>query len=640
MLKHFSYIVFFILLAFKSFGQINTEYKVLKKKYPTEGAVYLKNFQELNIDLVDKALKISTHSIQERMLLDNRAGLFSEYSIDYNDFSKITEIAASTLLPVKSNYKELKVKDFKTTDRLSKSVFYDGSKNISFLFPSLVEGARTNLNFLQEISHPQIIPAFYFEQHIPVIQSIYSIVTHPDVELGWKIFNVPDSVITFTKVARKNKVIYTWRVNNVKPYRNEEDAPNYLYSLGHMIAWVKSYNIEGKKHINLQTSQDLYNWYYTISKDSNKDHSPELKSLVDSLTQNCKDEPEKVKKIYYWVQDHIKYIAIEDGMGGFVPRSAKVVYDKRYGDCKDMASIITKMLTYANIPSYLTWIGSRHIPYKYEEIPTPHVDNHMIATYIKDSSYYFLDATASFLPFGFSNGFIQGKQAMIGMDSIHLEIKEVPVIPMEQNQVIDSVFIEIKDNKISGNASAFYSGYNKMYLTERLRDHRYEKEKLLKAELTKGNNKFLLDSFHFENLNNRDKTLRIDYKFNLEDYFKSGTDEIYVNLNLNKDFFTDEIKSSRNYDIEKNFKEIKTSIIKLKIPEGYQVSVLPSPASFHDERFGFEVKHRQEKGYLILEQKIYYNFLILKKKEFGQWNNFIRTLKKTYSELIVLEKIK
>ncbi|HYG39516.1 MAG TPA: DUF3857 domain-containing protein [Cytophagales bacterium] len=640
MAKNFYYLVFFLLLAFNSFGQINAEYKILKKKYPTEGAVYLKNFQELNIDIVDKALKISTHSIQERMLLDNRAGLFSEYSIDYNDFSKITDIQASTFLPVKSNYKVLKVKDFKTTEGLSKNVFYDGSKNISFLFPSLIEGARTNLHFLQDISHPQIIPAFYFDQHIPVIQSIYSIVTDPDVELGWKIFNVPDSVITFTKIAKKNKVVYTWQVNNLKAYRNEENAPNYLYSLGHMVAWVKSYNIDGKNYPLLKTSKDLYNWYYTISKNSNKEHSPELKTLVDSLTQDCKDEAEKVKKIYYWVQDHIKYIAIEDGMGGFVPRSAKTVFDRRYGDCKDMASIITKMLTYADIPSHLTWIGSRHIPYRYEDIPTPHVDNHMIATYVKDSSYYFLDATASFLPFGFSNGFIQGKQAMIGMDSTHLEIKEVPVIPMDQNQVLDSVFIEIKDNKILGKASAYYSGYNKIYLTERLRDHRYEKEKLLKAVLTKGNNKFLLDSFDLIHLNDRDKALRIDYKFNVEDYFKSSTDEIYVNLNLNKDFFIEEIKNNRNFDVEKDFKEIKTSIIKLKIPEGYKVSFLPSPAKFLDERFGFETNHRQENGHLILEQKIYYNFLIMKKKEFEQWNSFIRTLRKTYSELIVLEKIK
>jgi transglutaminase-like putative cysteine protease len=639
-MKNFYFLLIAILFGANCIAQSTPDYKILKAKYPIEGAVYLNITQELNIEYENKALKITSSNSQERILLDNRAGLFSQSSIDYGDFSKLISIEASTQLSEKGNFKEIKVKDFKTTDRLStSSVFYDGSKNVSFFYPSLAEGAKTKLTYVQEISQPQLIPGFYFEHHLPVLKAVYTVSAPSDVELGWKIFNMADSLISFSKVAKKNKTIYTWEVQNVRSYRDEEFAPNYLYSMGHMVAWINSYTVNGKKTPLLGTTKNLYDWYYNLSKNCNADNSDDMKNVVDSLTKNAPTELEKVRRIYYWVQDHIKYIAFENGMEGFVPRSGKLVFERRYGDCKDMASILTKMMSYAGIPSYLTWIGSRHIPYKYEDVPSPQVDNHMIATYIKGHKYYFLDATANNLPLGVSNSFIQGKEALIGIDKDKLEVKEVPVMPMQDNLKVDSVLVELDGNKISGNGHASFKGYNKMYLEHSLKDHRNEKSKMLKAELNKGSNKFQLNSFDVANLDDRDKNLSVKYEFVLEDYLKTIGDELYLNVNLNRNYFIEEIKSNRTFDIEKDYKETRINIIKVKIPKGYSVSEIPAPASFKDERFGFESKYKVDKDFLILEQNIYYNFLYLKKDEFADWNKYFKSLKKSYSDLIVFKKL-
>jgi transglutaminase-like putative cysteine protease len=627
-----------ILLASSCIAQ-NFDFKTLKEKYPSEGAVYINLGVNINVEYENKTLKIVSTHTQEKALLDNRAGMYAESSIDYSDFSKIISIEASTQVPEKGSFKEIKVKDFKTTDRLStSSVFFDGSKSVSFFYPSLSEGAKTKLNYVREVAHPQLMPGFYFEYHIPVLKATYTITAPADVELGWKIFNMPDSTIRFSKVAKRNKITYTWEVENLKSYRDEEYAPDYLYSMGHMVTWIQSYTLEGKKTSVLGTTKNLYNWYHGLVNSCNNDHSPELKNLVDSLTSAAPNELEKVRRIYYWVQDHIKYIAIENGMGGFVPRSGKLVFERRYGDCKDMASILTKMMSYAGITAHLTWIGSREIPYKYDELPTPNVDNHMITTYISGDRYYFLDATASNLPLGVSNSFIQGKEALIGFDAEKHEIREVPVMNMENNKKIDSVNVTIEGNKILGTGSVSYSGYNKMYLSDALKDHRNDKSKILKTELNKGTNKFLLNSFDITNLDDRDQEMQIAYKFGVEDYANTMGDEIYLNMNLNKNYFVEEIKSNRTFDIEKNYKEIKVSVIKLKIPKGYSVSELPNPATFKDTRFGFESKYRVEKGSVVLEQTIMYNFIYLNKSEFDDWNKFYKSLKKSYSELVVFKK--
>ena len=72
----------------------------------------------------------------------------------------------------------------------------------------------------------------------------------------------------------------------------------------------------------------------------------------------------KARRIYKWVQQNIKYVAFEDGMEGFIPRDASLVCSRRYGDCKDMASILTKMLQYSGVEACFVWIGTRSLPYE------------------------------------------------------------------------------------------------------------------------------------------------------------------------------------------------------------------------------------------------------------------------------------
>src|SRR6202012_5439792 len=134
-------------------------------------------------------------------------------------------------------------------------------------------------------------------------------------------------------------------------------------------------------------------WFYSMVKDVNTSISPEVKKVVDSITAGAKSNIEKVKRIFYWVQDHITYVAYEDSLGGFVPREATLVCSRRFGDCKDMASTLVEMIRAAGLEAHQTWIGTRDIPYSFEDVPSPTSTNHMICTYIENGNYHFLDAT-------------------------------------------------------------------------------------------------------------------------------------------------------------------------------------------------------------------------------------------------------
>ena len=59
-----------------------------------------------------------------------------------------------------------------------------------------------------------------------------------------------------------------------------------------------------------------------------KDDPEQLKSKVTELTAKAKTDEEKIKNIYYWVQDNIRYIAFEDGIAGFKPDDSQNVFKK------------------------------------------------------------------------------------------------------------------------------------------------------------------------------------------------------------------------------------------------------------------------------------------------------------------------
>ncbi|MBA3899255.1 MAG: transglutaminase domain-containing protein [Bacteroidetes bacterium] len=624
-----------------AFCQPAIEYKRNQANFPGAPVIFVNKKEHLHIDVIKGELKIYADIFEENMYMDSRAGHFAEESVSFSNFHEIKDLKAATLVPQKNSYSEIKVKDFVTSDKMSRSVFYDGARSISFMYPSLQAKNKTYMKYKEVVKEPMFISPFYFKAFSPILEAEYSVTASNDVDLGWKVFNDTDAAVVFTKTSQKNnKTTYSWTVENMAKHEHEGDAPSIRHAMPHIILWVKSYKANGQVIPILRNTGDLYNWYYNISKDVNKVHDKELQFIADSLTAGLDNELDKVKQVYYWVQDNIKYIAIEDGMGGFVPRPASSVYSKRYGDCKDMSSIIKTMLAYAGIESHLTWIGSRDIPYNYSDLHTPAVDNHMIVTYKHKGDYYFLDATGWHTPYFLPTSFIQGKEALIGIDSANYEIKKVPVIPYLQSQLVDSVELAIEGNKIVGEGKTLFSGYYDVFMSERL-DRAKEADgiKILRDYYSKGSNKFLMDSAHIGDLNNRQDPLRIGYTFNVQDYVNHNKDEAYINLNLQKIFQGEDVKSDRKLAVEKRYGGMALSVVRLKIPEGYMVSFLPENSSFKDEKFGFDFTYQKEENAITLTQNIFTDMLLLEPGDFESWNKMVKELQKAYSEVVILKKI-
>ena len=363
-------------------AQNSDVFKTMKGKFPEDPAVFVERSEVLSILLKNDSLEIFTDITEDKLHLKEQSDAYASGRVYGSHFNQVKDIKAKTLVWDKSRFKEMTVSDFKKNSDRDDGIFYDDSYYYSFKYPSVASGNRTQLQYTSAVKDARFIPGYIFTTYLPQAKTSYTIKTSRQVELVYDVVNDPKHLIKFRKFEKGGFQYYEWTATDLAPTRSEDNSPSIRYFAPHVICYVKSYETKNGKVNILSDLGDLYRWYYNFVPDLNAEPSQELKTVVDAIVKKSKSEVETVRNVFYWVQNNIQYVAFEEGMRGLIPHTGSYVCEKRYGDCKDMANLIVSMLKIANIKAYHTWIGTRDLPYKYSEVPTPLVDNHMIATYI------------------------------------------------------------------------------------------------------------------------------------------------------------------------------------------------------------------------------------------------------------------
>lgn len=619
----------------------------LQNKYKDEHAIYLSESEHVTIKTKGNEYEIYNDVNWRMMYLTDKGKGYGKQSINFSKFSAIENIKAFAYLPKNGNPDRLKkqrITDFKTEDVFDGSYFYHDNKKISIDFPGTDPGTQISLSYREIIKNPKFMGSAFLASYVPTLNSSYSITYPKNVTVIVKMFNTENLEIEHTKNEKGKNITETWRVVDQDPYESVGGAPSLRHYAPHIIARIGEIQLKDSTVSVLPNLDGLYNWYYSLVKDVNAETDSSLKAITEEVIKDKEGKDEKARAIFNWVQDNIKYIAFEDGMGGFIPRPAAKVCRNRYGDCKDMSSIITDMLRYANIEGNITWVGSREIPYTYTDVPTPAVDNHMIASYRNEKNeVVILDAVGTYTPYGFPTEFIQGKQCLISKGPDNYEVYKIPEISKEDNREMDFLSMKLKDGKLVGNGTLNAFGYSKFDYVYRLinMSNKEEKRDYLESVWEKGSNKFRLDDIKIHGLNNRDTSLSIDYSFNLEDYSKTVSGETYVNMHLDKDFAgsTLDIKERKGIALIFDYKYINGYEVQLKIPKNNKVTYLPPNVSYtENEEFGFFITYENKNGVITLKKEVYINTLILDADQFERWNKMIKQLKKAYKEVVVLSE--
>lgn len=615
-------------------------FRQLKTTYPDAQIINLIDYKTVEIKVNNDELSIIQSYEKENLYMDDRANGASEDYLKYNNFLDIENIKATSYPFVNGKYKKIKVKDFKHKDVLTGS-FHDDVKQIDFVYPQMGTASKTNLSYDEVLKNPRFLNPIYFGKFNPILHKKVEFVVDNDVEISFKSFNTEAFQVELKTNKKRRKTIYTWEIKNVPAFKYENSSANAKEILPHIIPVINSYTINGEKTEVLGEVNHLYNWYYSMVKDINQ--APVLPALTEKaiqLTQDKESDLAKVEAIYQWVQQEIKYIDFEYDLGGFIPREANDVYNKRYGDCKDNSSILSVMLNAIGLDGYLTWVGTRKLPYTYHELPTPHVDNHMILSYIDQNDHiYYLDATGRYHNLELPTSFIQGKEVLIGLGENEFRIEKVPFVEAKTNYHKETTQLQIEGENLVGNANIKLNAYPKIDLFRQREDIKKDDlRSYYRNRFKKESSKFVITEFKETNLFSYNDAFQLDYQFKITDYIRKIDDELYINLNLNDQISNYKTNREFIYDVEIEHKKSYQFKNILSIPDQYQISYVPENMEESNPYFDAKINYEVKGNKLIYNYHLNINFIRLTPEEQKVVSSAIEKVQKQFRELLILKE--
>ena len=97
---------------------------------------------------------------------------------------------------------------------------------------------------------------------------------------------------------------------------HEENSPGPTYIYPHLLVMCKSATVGGQSFKYFGHVADQYDWYRSLVKNVDSNNEV-INAKAKELTAGLSTDIDKIKAIFYYVQDNIRYIAFEDGMAGF-----------------------------------------------------------------------------------------------------------------------------------------------------------------------------------------------------------------------------------------------------------------------------------------------------------------------------------
>lgn len=568
--------------------------------------------------------------------LRERAGI--QYADFYNSFCKITSFKqlekVKGMFGMKKNFNVGYAIDRSAS---SSDFFSDDSRVKYFNIGFSGYGDITRVETEKKYFDSKYLTTLYFHSWFPSKEKIIKIVVPDWLQLDIREFNFADHKVVKQKSQEKNSTVYTFKITNLQAMKSESRAMGAGFIWPHLVLVVKSFTYDGKKENGFGDVGDLYKWYnYLYKKSVNK--PDEMKAKVAELTHGKKNEIEKVKSIFYWVQDNIRYIAFEDGLAGFIPAAAHDVFKTKYGDCKGMANLLTEMLKLAGLDAYMTWIGTRHLPYDYT-LPSLCVDNHCISTVMIGGKEYFLDATEKFIPFGDYAWRIQGKEVLIGKGEKY-EVKKVPVHEKEKNKILTQAVFNLKENILTGHVKVTLTG------VERTNFHQYyhdlpndDKKKLMQRFLEFGNKNLVASNVKTSDLNDREIPVIIEGDIDLSNYIITEDKEVYAGI----DFFPRDLSGiipdkDRQQDYALHAAYVMQDETEMVLPAGYKVVSLPGTINEKAEDYEVSASYNEKDNKVIFKKTMSFNSGRIRKADFENWKSFTKKLKDFNSNLILIRK--
>lgn len=607
------------------------------KKYKDEDVVAMSSkrsftFDKDKNDLGEKVVTIQEDASYEFLGLKKFSSLsFFEY---YNKFISLKTFRRE--LKYGRSYTPMQREgiDRSVTDD---GIFFDDSRMQYFNIRMNQKGMMNRIVVKKLYTDGRFLTRLFFHAAYPIREQVFEFKVPEWLTVDFKKMNFDGYKVEQEENKKGGYTYYTFRMSELPAYKSEYRRIGRAFTDPHIIIQLRSFQYKGEDIKGFDKVDDTYAWnnrFYKLAANKPDD----LKAQVNKIIQGKNNEEEKVKAIYYWVQDNIRYIAYEDGYSGYIPTPAQDVLNKKFGDCKGMANLLTEMLKIAGVDARFSWIGTRQIPYS-QSLPALCVNNHAICTVFINGKPIFLDGTESYEPFGENAFRIQGKEVMVSHGD-RFDIIKVPDMNAADNRLFTQASFSLNGNALKGNVKVTLTG------NQRTSFHQsYEglpstsKKDFLKEYLEFGNDNLDVDQLKTSDLTNRETPVTIEGQVDFANSVQTISGDQYVGIDFfpkSLERFIPDEKRIEGYDLGESL--TYDDEFTILIPADRKFVDIPQNLELNHDGYSFKGEYVLQNNKLTLKKTLAIRNSIIRKSDFDTWKKFIQTIKEFNSYLISVTK--
>lgn len=521
-------------------------------------------------------------NVHRRIKILKRSG-FSEGDIEIPFYSKdryqdIVQLKAQIFNPDGSK-RSIEKKDFfeeKTAE---------GYTTKKFTFPEIQVGSIIEYSYVIQTKDWVRIPTWYFQTDIPVRLSEY-------------VLNIPE-FLEFVIIVRGSELDRNEQslesgigIRNRKYILAVMDAPALKEEA--FITTMTDYTA----HVIFQISGTVQNGvrepylsdWKTVAKDllesenfgkriDRKANFNDAYDKVAPLVANAKTPEEKIKAIYHFVLDQIKW----DGTNGiYQTEPLNKVFELKKGDAAGVNLMLIALLKAYGFDAKPFLVSTREHGQPIELYPIRSQFNYVLAYLKHNDKVQLLDATHRQRPMGLpATSALNNKGWIVDTEPEWLEI-----VPGRSSSTRMFNITLNEEGKAVGKIVSAYDGYAALEVREELTkkddpqssNEAPEEDKDEEVSATLANIEY--DSVTIKNLDDIYKTLAYNAKVVIPDGGTVNGDFIYLTPVLHPAFDENPFKQTvREYPVDIPYPLSHRYILNLTIPEGYAIEQMPEQVS-------------------------------------------------------------
>ncbi len=315
--------------------------------------------RKIEIDVRPDEVRRSTLLVVE-LEHENDLATWDEYKIPLNQNVTLVKCSAA-VLDTKGKVRE-KIPQ-RRNHRLESTGFglYTSRWTSVIPFPLLSVGERLRIEYTT-LERP-----YYPASAVPLVLGVRQVelqvqIRYSEARLRWRV-GEPDGGF----LVKESPGVLEVSGRDLPPYEPPEHAPSYDSAIP--LLWL-AWDDEG-------SWANVGMWYDGMAAGAREDNSASS-AVAMRLVDGLESPRERLEALVDYVRGDIRYESVGIGTGAFVPTPPAEVIERTWGDCKDMAELLSQMLGAVGIPSRAVLLRAGKDGRIDRKFPSPNQFNHMI----------------------------------------------------------------------------------------------------------------------------------------------------------------------------------------------------------------------------------------------------------------------